>query len=192
MPKDHSKKPPGEVRIIGGLWKRTPLQVTLAPGLRPTPNRVRETLFNWLGQDLTGWQCADVFAGTGALGLEAASRGAAQVWMFETHPQALLQLRRNVEKLKAQAVKPVQADGLSGLAGLPSHALDLIFLDPPFEASCHEHALELARLCIKPTGWVYLEAGEQWTASRLAQMGWQLHRHVHAGMAHAHLMHPIA
>ena len=69
----------GEVRIIGGLWRRSKLAVPDQPGLRPTPDRVRETLFNWLGQDLTGWRCVDAFAGTGALGLEAASRGAAQV-----------------------------------------------------------------------------------------------------------------
>src|SRR4051794_32172956 len=75
--------PPGEIRLIGGLWKRTKLPVADKPGLRPTPDRVRETLFNWLGQDLTGWRCADAFAGTGALGFEAASRGAAEVVLIE-------------------------------------------------------------------------------------------------------------
>ena len=73
----------GEVRIIGGQWKRTRLPVAQRPGLRPTPDRVRETLFNWLGQDLSGWHCLDAFAGTGALGLEAASRGAAAVLLVE-------------------------------------------------------------------------------------------------------------
>ena len=82
-----------EVRIIGGQWKRTKLQVPDKPGLRPTPDRVRETLFNWLGQDLTGWRCVDAFAGTGALGLEAASRGAAQVLLVEQDPQLVAQLR---------------------------------------------------------------------------------------------------
>jgi len=72
-----------EIRIIGGQWRRTPIKVLDKPGLRPTPDRVRETLFNWLGQDLTGWRCVDAFAGTGALGLEAASRGAAQVVALE-------------------------------------------------------------------------------------------------------------
>ena len=192
MPSNHSKKPPGEVRIIGGIWKRTPLLVTLAQGLRPTPSRLRETLFNWLGQDLSGWHCADVFAGTGALGLEAASRGAAQVWMFETHAQALQQLHRNVEKLNATVVQCRQTDGLVGLAGFAAQSLDLIFLDPPFEASCHAQALDLARRCVKPSGWVYLEAGTRWTSSHLAQLGWHLHRDVQAGMAHAHLMQPIA
>ena len=82
-------KVPHEVRIIGGQWKRTRLTVIDAPGLRPTPARVRETLFNWLGQELSGWRCLDAFAGTGALGLEAASRGAAEVVLVE-HDNALL------------------------------------------------------------------------------------------------------
>ena len=77
-----------EIRIIGGLWKRTKLKVSDKPGLRPTPDRVRETLFNWLGQDLTGWRCVDAFAGTGALGFEAASRGAAQVLLLEQLPSS--------------------------------------------------------------------------------------------------------
>ncbi|MEO7885888.1 MAG: RsmD family RNA methyltransferase, partial [Polaromonas sp.] len=82
--------PPGEIRIIGGLYKRTKLPVPNKPGLRPTPDRVRETLFNWLGQDLTGWRCIDVFAGTGALGFEAASRGAADVLLCEQDPSLAL------------------------------------------------------------------------------------------------------
>ncbi len=85
MPKLHPARPAGpprQVRIIGGQWRRTPLPVADRPGLRPTPDRVRETLFNWLGQDLTGWRCIDAFAGTGALGLEAASRGATDNWIM--------------------------------------------------------------------------------------------------------------
>ena len=84
---------PNEVRIIGGQWKRTRLPVADKPGLRPTPDRVRETLFNWLGQDLAGWRCVDAFAGTGALGLEAASRGAAEVLLVEQDPALVDQLR---------------------------------------------------------------------------------------------------
>ena len=82
----------GEIRIIGGQWKRTRLKVATQPGLRPTPDRVRETLFNWLGQDLTGWRCLDAFAGTGALGLEAASRGAAAVRLVEQDAALVAQL----------------------------------------------------------------------------------------------------
>ena len=84
----------GEIRIIGGQWRRTRIAVAQRPGLRPTPDRVRETLFNWLGQDLTGWHCLDAFAGTGALGLEAASRGAQQVRLVEQDPTLVEQLVR--------------------------------------------------------------------------------------------------
>src|SRR5215831_17805566 len=88
-----SRSLPHQVRIIGGLWKRTPLPVADRPGLRPTPDRVRETLFNWLGQDLSGWRCVDAFAGSGALGFEAASRGAAAVVLVERDPQLARSLR---------------------------------------------------------------------------------------------------
>ena len=104
-------KPPGEVRIIGGIYKRSKLAVPDKPGLRPTPDRVRETLFNWLGQDLTGWRCADVFAGTGALGFEAASRGAAEVLLCEQDPALVLQLKAVQARLKAEAVRIERGDG---------------------------------------------------------------------------------
>ena len=94
-----NKSLPGEVRIIGGIYKRTKLPVADKPGLRPTPDRVRETLFNWLGQDLTGWRCIDIFAGTGALGFEAASRGAVEVLLCEQDPQLALKLKALQERL---------------------------------------------------------------------------------------------
>ena len=94
----------GEIRIIGGQWKRTRLPVPQRPGLRPTPDRVRETLFNWLGQDLTGWRCLDAFAGTGALGLEAASRGAASVVLVEQDGELLARLQQHVQRLQARSV----------------------------------------------------------------------------------------
>src|SRR3954465_15139209 len=95
------RSPPHEVRIIGGHWKRTRLDVPDRPGLRPTPDRVRETLFNWLGQDLSGWRCIDAFAGTGALGFEAASRGAAEVLLVEQDPDLVALLRATQSKLEA-------------------------------------------------------------------------------------------
>src|SRR5205085_7494542 len=115
MPR-HSAPPPREVRIIGGQWKRTKLPVRDKPGLRPTPDRVRETLFNWLGQDLDGWRCIDAFAGTGALGFEAASRGAAQVLLVEQDPELVSTLRSTKARLQAQAVDVQRANGLSVLA----------------------------------------------------------------------------
>ena len=95
------KRPPGEIRLIGGQWKRIKLKVADKPGLRPTPDRVRETLFNWLGQDMTGMRCVDAFAGTGALGFEAASRGAAQVLLVEHDGALATQLQRVLNQLQA-------------------------------------------------------------------------------------------
>ncbi|MBN9338606.1 MAG: RsmD family RNA methyltransferase, partial [Comamonadaceae bacterium] len=103
----------GEVRIIGGQWKRTRLKVPDRPGLRPTPDRVRETLFNWLGQDLTGWRCLDAFAGTGALGLEAASRGAAAVLLVEQEAALAAALQQHQQRLQAAQVRVQRGDGLA-------------------------------------------------------------------------------
>jgi 16S rRNA (guanine966-N2)-methyltransferase len=105
----------GEIRIIGGQWKRTRLPVPQRPGLRPTPDRVRETLFNWLGQDLTGWRCLDAFAGTGALGLEAASRGAASVVLVEQDGELLARLQQHVQRLQARSVQVRRGDGVAAL-----------------------------------------------------------------------------
>src|SRR3954464_15732786 len=104
-----------EVRIVGGQWNRPRLPVADKPGLRPTPDRVRETLFNWLGQDLEGWRCVDAFAGTGALGLEAASRGAAQVVLVEQDPDLVATLRALKAKLGADTVEVRRANGLTVL-----------------------------------------------------------------------------
>ena len=103
---------PHQVRIIGGQWKRTRLDVADRPGLRPTPDRVRETLFNWLGQDLTGWRCVDAFAGTGALGLEAASRGAADVLLVEAEGTLVDQLRAVIKRLDASNVHVQRGNAL--------------------------------------------------------------------------------
>src|SRR6185295_11106751 len=122
---------PNQVRIIGGHWKRTRLDVPDRPGLRPTPDRVRETLFNWLGQDLAGWRCVDAFAGTGALGLEAASRGAADVLLVEADAGLVDALRAVVKRLEAANVRVQRGNALTVLAGLPAGSVDLVFLDPP-------------------------------------------------------------
>lgn len=177
-----------EVRIIGGQWKRTKLPVSDKPGLRPTPDRVRETLFNWLGQDLTGWRCLDAFAGTGALGLEAASRGAADVLLVEQDPQLVAQLRALQAKLHATAVKVERANGLTVLARLPAGGLDLVFLDPPFDANLYEKALAASRAALAADGLVYLEAPSAWTDAMLAAYGLVVLRHVKAGAVHAHLL----
>ena len=185
--KDQLHKGAGEIRIIGGQWRRTRLAVAQKPGLRPTPDRVRETLFNWLGQDLTNWKCIDAFSGTGALGFEAASRGAAQVIMNEQDPALVQQLQRLQQKLDAKMVKVQRGDGLSCLKS--NAAQDLIFLDPPFgQAELFEPAVKAARDALNEGGFIYLEAPEAWPEKQLLEMGLELHRYLKAGAVHAHLL----
>lgn len=177
-----------QVRIIGGAWKRTRLEVPDRPGLRPTPDRVRETLFNWLGQDLAGWRCVDAFAGTGALGLEAASRGAADVLLVEADAGLAERLRAHVARLGATAVRVQRGDGVTALKALPPGAADLVFLDPPFDSALFEPALAAAVPALAGPGLIYLEAPRAWEAAELAALGLTLHRHLRAGAVHAHLL----
>lgn len=184
---------PQEVRIIGGQWKRTPLPVKKAPGLRPTPARVRETLFNWLGQDLTGWRCLDAFAGSGALGLEAASRGASEVTLVEQDPALFRGLQEIVSRLKAGgSVRVERADALAALRQRQGAALDLVFLDPPFGDGGNDDlfrsALQAARGAIGADGLIYLEAPQAWTADVLLGLGLQAHRQGKAGQVAFHLL----
>lgn len=181
-------KPPGEIRIIGGQYKRTKLPVPNKPGLRPTPDRVRETLFNWLGQDLTGWRCADVFAGTGALGFEAASRGAAEVLLCEQDPALVLQLLAVQARLKANMVRIERGDGLAALRRLSAGSMQLVLLDPPFEFTQFEAALKAAAQAIGPAGLVYLEAPRAWLDDELLPLGLRVHRSGKAGAVHFHLL----
>ena len=132
---------PHEVRIIGGQWKRSKLAVLDQPGLRPTPSRVRETLFNWLGQDLTGWRVLDAFAGSGALGFEAASRGAAEVLLLERDTALVRQLAAARAQLKADAVQVLAADAMAWLARCAAARFELVLLDPPFDADIFDAAL---------------------------------------------------
>lgn len=177
---------PGSIRLIGGRWKRTRLAVPRSPGLRPTPDRVRETLFNWLGQDLTGWRCLDAFAGTGALGLEAASRGAASVLMVERDRLLLQALRATVERLHAQAVVTLrQGDGLATLRSVPEASLDLVFLDPPYDSDLLGPSLEAAVRALRPGGLVYAEARRALTERPAGLEPW---RETRAGAVHAHLL----
>ena len=177
-----------EVRIIGGQWKRTKLAVADQPGLRPTSDRVRETLFNWLGQDLTGWRCIDAFAGTGALGFEAASRGAGEVRLIEQDTALVGQLKRIQTLLQASAMQIVRGDGIAALRQLDAASVDLVFLDPPFDANLFEAALQTASRAVAPKGFVYLEAHRLWSDTELQKLGLAVHRHLKAGVVHAHLL----
>lgn len=178
----------GEVRIIGGQWKRTRLKVPDRPGLRPTPDRVRETLFNWLGQDLGGWRCLDAFAGSGALGLEAASRGAREVLMVEQDAGLVAHLQSVVQRLEAEAVRVLRGDGVVQLQQQRGRSLDLVFLDPPFGAALFEPALQAAVAALAPDGRIYLEAPAAWSEDQLAPLGLVALRHLKAGAVHAHLL----
>jgi 16S rRNA (guanine(966)-N(2))-methyltransferase RsmD len=156
-----------------------------APGLRPTPDRVRETLFNWLGQDLTGWHCLDAFAGTGALGFEAASRGAARVLLVERDRRLAENLRQVKQRLQAQAVEVVFAPAQTVFAGMALGSLDLVFLDPPYGQGLLGPALEAAARVVRPGGWVYAEDAQPLGALPAV---WALHRQGRAGMVHHHLL----
>src|SRR6185369_8115241 len=126
-----SKGTPGTLRVIGGKYRSRLLRVPARPGLRPTPDRVRETLFNWLGQDLSGLACLDLFAGSGALGFESASRGAARVVLVEKDRIALAELERSRLELGASQVEIVRSDALIFLRQKNAR-FDVVFLDPPF------------------------------------------------------------
>ena len=171
------------VRVIGGQYRRRLLDFPESAGLRPTPDRVRETLFNWLGQDLAGWVCLDLFAGSGALGFEAASRGAGRVVMIERDRAALDALEKNRAVLGAGQVDILRADALAWLAN--SHeTFDLIFIDPPFDSGLAAGVLaDLARH-LKSGGQAYVEQG----AEVIAPPGFALHRSGRAGRSHFALL----
>ena len=180
--------PSHELRIIGGQWKRSKIKVIDKPELRPTPDRVRETLFNWLGQDLTGWKCLDAFAGTGALGFEAASRGAQSVQMFEQDAQLGNLLLETQKRLAANTVQVQKGDAMMALQRIAPGSLDVVFLDPPFEAVFFEKALQAAANAVAPEGWVYLEAPLKWQDEAVQACGLLSVKYMKAGAVHAHLL----
>lgn len=188
-----------QVRIIGGLWKRTPLPVLDAEGLRPTPDRVRETVFNWLNHLLDGnWSgvnCLDLFAGTGALGFEAASRGAQKVTMVEENAGAIKQLNVVKAKLNAEHVIVQRGDALSVVQSLVGRSgagakFQLIFLDPPYHRDWLAKILPLCAQLLADGGLVYAEA-EMALDSDIQPdwlMGWSVVRADKAGMVFFHLL----
>ena len=192
-PRSGARQAPGEVRLIGGLWKRSKLPVLDAPGLRPTPDRLRETLFNWLGQDLAGLRCLDAFAGTGALGLEAASRGAAEVLLLERDARLAQALRTTCERLGAVGVRVQVADALRWMAAQSAGvAFDVVFVDPPFDRGLWGAALDAARPLLAIDGRLYLEADRAFEAAELGEHGYALLRHARAGQVHGMLLAPAA
>ena len=173
--------PGNQLRIIGGRWRGRRLLFPDVEGLRPTPDRVRETLFNWLAPSIEGARCLDLFAGSGALGIEALSRGAAEVVLVERQPRAVRQLRQNLAQLGAAAAQVISADVLVWLGG-PSRPFDVVFLDPPFGTGL------LAPVCmaLEQKGWlangarIYLEAARDTPKLELPE-NWQVVRDKTAG-----------
>jgi len=167
-------RPPGHVRIIAGHLRGSRLPVPERPGLRPTADRVRETLFNWLQPALRGARVLDLFAGTGALGFEAASRGASEVQLVERDPGLAQGLRDQAVRLKADAVRVEAADALAWLGRRPDRAYDLVFLDPPFDAGLWTAAAAALVPWLAPGAWIYVEtpAGAQLALPA----AWQVHR----------------
>ena len=170
----HSNK--GILRIIGGTYRSRRLKIPVRPGLRPTPDRVRETLFNWLGQELSGLACLDLFAGSGALGFEAASRGAAQVVLVEKDRVALAELERNRALLGAAQVQVHGADA-SAFLGRAGEKFDVVFLDPPFRQNALPALLQALPARLAAGARVYVEsdvpvaAPQQWTELKRARAG---------------------
>jgi 16S rRNA (guanine(966)-N(2))-methyltransferase RsmD len=184
----HAPAFPREVRVIGGAWKRSKLPVADRPGLRPTPDRVRETLFNWLGQSLDGWRCVDAFAGSGALGFEAASRGAADVVLLERDAALVASLQAVRQRLRADAVRVERADALQWLARAAAASVDLVFLDPPFDAALLAPALAAASRVVRDEGFVYVEAAALIGTDTAAALGLEPHRSGRAGAVHFQLL----
>ena len=174
---------PNRVRIIGGSWRSRVVTFPDVPGLRPTPDRVRETLFNWLGHDLTGRRCLDLYAGSGALGFEALSRGAGSVTMVERSPRAWRALRDNAALLGASGLNLVRCDALEFLAHGAAQ-FDVIFLDPPFGNGFPEGSWPRLVDLLSEEGLVYLESNTAFAGyPRL-----ELLKHGHAGAVCYHLL----
>ncbi|WP_153445552.1 16S rRNA (guanine(966)-N(2))-methyltransferase RsmD [Vibrio algicola] len=177
----NKKSTGGFVRIISGLWRGRKLPVYDAEGLRPTTDRVKETLFNWLASDIPQSRCLDLFAGSGGLGFEAASRQAEHVTMLELNKSAKQQLSQNVSNLNANNIEVLQQDSLLFLqqSGTP---YDVVFIDPPFRQDLLEKTIALLTTnhWLAPEALIYIETEKELTLPALPQ-DWQLHREKTAG-----------
>ncbi|MCB1777962.1 MAG: 16S rRNA (guanine(966)-N(2))-methyltransferase RsmD [Candidatus Competibacteraceae bacterium] len=169
------------LRVIGGQWRSRRLEFPGLPGLRPTPDRVRETLFNWLAPVLPGARCLDLFAGSGALGIEALSRGAAEVVFVERQPRAVHALRDNLDRLSVSNARVDQFDALAWLRS-PGTPFDIVWLDPPFSENLLEPACALLEQggWLATMAWIYLEIQADQPRPPLPAH-WTFHREKTAG-----------
>jgi 16S rRNA (guanine966-N2)-methyltransferase len=165
-----------KVRIIGGSHRRRLIEFPDAEGLRPTPDRVKETLFNWLGQTLDGRRCLDLFAGSGALGFEAASRGASEVVMVERNREIFRNLQESIKKLELQNIALRCEDGLE-FAKQQNKMFDVIFLDPPFQSDYLPKLLPVLVDKLAADGMIYVESG----APFVPDAAWKIIKHDKAG-----------
>jgi 16S rRNA (guanine966-N2)-methyltransferase len=173
------------VRIIGGTWRSRVIVFPDVPGLRPSPDRVRETLFNWLGQDLTGRHCLDLYAGSGALGFEALSRGAKSVTMVEQDARAWRALRDNAALLDAHGMNLVRGDALEFLARGPAEIkYDVIFLDPPFAQGISAATWMRLLDVLSADGLIYFESSGEFAG----HSGIEVLKHRRAGSVHYHIL----
>ena len=179
---------PQQVRIIAGRWRGTKLPVILQDDIRPTPSRVRETLFNWLQTRIEGSRCLDLFAGSGALGFEAVSRGAAHATLVDNDQEIISLLSKQVEKLDAQEVSLIRSDAWSYIQNCATK-FDIIFLDPPFFKYNPDEILRLVTKskCIKKGGLIYLESSPEKFPKTLPE-AWQWKRQLKAGQVECGLM----
>ena len=177
--------PANRVRIIGGSWRSRTIRFPPVEGLRPTPDRVRETLFNWLGQDMSGWRCLDLYAGTGALSLEAASRGAALAVAVERNRSAAEAIAAAKATVSADALELHVADAPAFIVR-EERRFDAIFLDPPFDDDPWDWLLPACAARLEPRGYLYAEAGRA-IRPPPGLVTWRSDR---AGQVHYHLFAP--
>lgn len=174
---------PGQLRIIGGQWRSRKLAVAAVDGLRPSADRVRETLFNWLAPDISGARCLDLFAGSGALSFEALSRGAASAQMIELSPLACQQLRDNISLLQAAGATLFNGSATDWLRqSRPAQPFHIVFIDPPFHRGLAQQCIaQLADSALLTSGSkIYLETGDDEVIEQLPA-NWQLWREKRAG-----------
>jgi len=174
-----------KIRVIGGEWRSRVITFPRSAGLRPTPNRVRETVFNWLGQDMSGRTCLDLFAGSGAMGIEAASRGSERVVMVESSPTVYSALQTSLQKLRADQVELLMMDALEFIM-FDQRLFDVIFLDPPYQLGLLPELLPLLPLHLAKDGLVFVEANNLseldgnwlvWRSGRAGKVRYQLLRY---------------
>ncbi|VAW53883.1 16S rRNA (guanine(966)-N(2))-methyltransferase [hydrothermal vent metagenome] len=187
----------GKLRIIGGQWRRRLLPVVDLPGLRPTTDRIRETLFNWLQNEIVGAHCLDLFAGSGALGFEAASRGAASVTLLELQKSAVQILTQNIITLNAQNINLSQCDAVAWLSSrltdasidATTHIYDIVFIDPPFDSQYLDQVCELLvdHPCLSKRACIYLEMNAKQALPELPD-AWQVMKEKKAGQVRCYLI----